>query len=168
LADTLEQRNFLWHCQGIDSGLMFIKDRYDAITTCEKMCLAGRAATEFYYRTFYKTPQIPIHQPFAITDILKCYGDLEKTYTIRMYAEFEATLRDYWKNGMGKITVPQAKSLIDGIAARTWMRNDTLKNAHAVREYRNALVHGGPMIAVTLGESRKYLCQYLSNLPRAW
>ena len=51
---------------------------------------------------------------------------------------------------------------------------DVLRNAHCVREYRNLLVHGDPVKGVcpggpiSLAEARKYLCHYLSNLPRQW
>jgi hypothetical protein len=45
--------------------------------------------------------------------IAACLGNLEPTYVIRLYAEFEAALRDYWKapGGMRRRTDPPAETL---------------------------------------------------------
>jgi len=147
---------------------MKIQDRYNAITSCEKMCHAGKAATSYYYSVFNETQQAIEKPLFSIGDILKCNSDLAATYIVRIYSEFEVTLRSYWEKGMGKRTRPCAEVLYDRVASRVYVRSDVLDNVHTVREYRNSLVHGGPATPVTLGEARKYLCTYISNLPREW
>lgn len=47
---------------------------------------------------------------------------------------------------------------------------DLVQNVHAVREYRNTLVHiGAPSVPpVTLAECGRYLRAFLSELPREW
>ncbi len=147
---------------------MRIQERYTAISKCENMCSAGKAATTYYIKAYQGDTLLHHNSLFSLTDIKDCNQDLEKTYLVRIYSEFEVTLRDYWEKGLGKRTKPCAQVLIDRIASRSYVQADVLSNVHSVRKYRNSLVHGGPVIPITLGESRRYLCQFLSNLPKNW
>lgn len=100
-------------------------------------------------------------------DISGAINDLEATYLVRLCAEFEDRLRQFWTTKV-KPTKPPMEVLLDRVAARTFVRSPELANAHRVRTYRNSLVHGGVADAVTLREARSYLCKYLENLPREW
>src|SRR5215813_12742805 len=71
--------------------------------------------------------------------IVKASGRLEATYLIRLFAEFETGLRLYWATI--RDSEPPTQHLLDGIAARCDIPPDRLAGAHAVREYRNSLVH---------------------------
>ena len=59
---------------------------------------------------------------------------------IRVYAEFEAGLRDYWANHLNKKTHPPMAQLLDSLADQR-LSVDRFEDADAVREYRNFLVH---------------------------
>jgi len=148
---------------------MNTRDRMLEIKSCEQMCDAGRAATEYFLRVCDSDPsQMPKEMTFSVSDIRACHEDLERTYLVRLFALFEATIRDYWGRGCGKKSHPLVGTLLDRIASRCYMRYDVLSNAHVVRNYRNLLVHGGVAKPVTLSEARGHLCTFLSYLPREW
>jgi hypothetical protein len=97
-------------------------------------------------------------------------NNLEGTYVLRIFAEFEQGLRDWWLNGRGRKGSPKASVLMERIAAVRHIPRDDLENAHLVRDHRNTLIHeeseyGHP---VTLAEARRYLCTYFKWLPLTW
>jgi hypothetical protein len=146
---------------------MKVWERFEAIRVCVNRCHAGKASTRFYYEACLK--DFPVKETtYSLKDIKECNADLEPTYLIRIYSEFEVTLRDYWKRRLGKRTQPKAEVLMNRIASHQHMRTDILGNAHAVRDFRNSLVHGGAAKPVTIDEAKKYLCQFLSDLPPQW
>ena len=101
-------------------------------------------------------------------DIVKASGRLEGTYLIRLFAEFETGLRLYWATI--RETEPPTQHLLDGIAARRGIPPDRLADAHAVREYRNSLVHerDEEVAPITIAEARGYLCRFFAFLPPTW
>ncbi len=139
------------------------------IRSCESMCEAGRAATAHFLQVCQSDPsRIPRVGRFRLRDIRDCYQDLERTYLVRMFAVFEVTLREFWERVAGRRSHPSVTQLMDRIAARCRIPDDHLTLAHGVREFRNTLVHGGDRRTLALGEARRHLCRFLSNLPREW
>lgn len=132
----------------------------------ESHCLAAMAATAHYLGEC-ESNRIESFRGFGVRDVRDCHDDLEATYLIRLFAEFEITLRDYWERKVRQ-TKPTAKYLLESLGGRLFIQYDTLQRAHAVREYRNSIVHGGNAVSVTLSEARSYLCAYMSNLPRQY
>ena len=102
-----------------------------------------------------------------IENALKC---LEVTYIIRLFAEFETALRLSWPTARRTDPPSRTRDLIDGIAANRRIPDDERTNAHAVREYRNFLVHEGEEEAapISISESRKHLCLFIKFLPSNW
>lgn len=148
---------------------MKTQDRILQIKSCEQMCYAGKAATAYFYSICYTDPsQLQRESMFRLRDIRDCYEDLETTYLIRLFAVFEVTVRDYWRDGCGRKSYPLVKTLLNRAASQCYMQYDVLSNAHSVRDYRNSLVHGGAAKAMTLSEARGYLCIFLSYLPFEW
>jgi hypothetical protein len=148
---------------------MKTQERMLQIKSCEQMCDAGRAATAHFHKVCLSDPsQMPKETTFRLADILECHQDLEKTYLIRLFALFEATVRDFWRQVCGKKSHPLITSLLDRIASRWHMHYDVLSNTHVVRKYRNSLVHGWQAQPMTLSEARAYVCTFLSYLPREW
>jgi len=99
--------------------------------------------------------------------------NLENTYIVRMFAEFEAALRSYWRapRGLGRGSSPPMQILIDRVAAyRGYVPRDDVHRAHEVRQFRNQLVHeqaSAPVsLSVVVCPSR--LCQFLAHLPADW
>lgn len=94
--------------------------------------------------------------------------NLEGTYVVRLFAEFETGARQYWHTS--RSTHPRTGALLDGFAARRGIPDVQRDNAHLVRHYRNALVHereDGPQI-VPIDRARNYLCHFFSFLPTQW
>src|SRR5262249_24435924 len=101
-------------------------------------------------------------------DIIAASTNLEGTYVIRLFAEFETGARQYW--GAIRPTDPRTADLLDPLAARCGIPDTQRDNAHRVREYRNALVHereDQPGI-VPIAVARSYLCHFFSFLPSRW
>jgi hypothetical protein len=100
---------------------------------------------------------------------------LEATFLIRLWAEFETALRSYY-GWLTNDPDPRIRSLdlVNAVAASR--RGRALADAarmavHEVRHYRNSLVHDrdDPAPAVPLLEARRRLNMYLgAKLPERW
>ena len=107
------------------------------------------------------------HEILSIAGIKNCLDHLEATYIVRLFAEFEAALRTYWRSA-GKQRRAHTRHLIDKTASRHYIPADWLDRVHQVRECRNRLVHEqttGPEL--TLSQCRSHLCRFLSALPHS-
>lgn len=93
---------------------------------------------------------------------------LEGTYFIRVFAEFETGLRVYWETT--RKTEPPTKDLMNGIAAARPIPSEQIEAAHAVREYRNSLVHEreDEVEPIPLSDAVADLCKFFSYLPYKW
>jgi hypothetical protein len=94
--------------------------------------------------------------------------NLEATYLIRLFAEFESGIRQYWKTH--KETVPPCKDLISSLAAKRAIPDDEKDRVDLVRIYRNSVVHEREEFTESLSVqiARGYLCTFFSRLPREW
>lgn len=94
-------------------------------------------------------------------------ANIEATFLIRLFAEFEAGLRDVWKDVSRKSTRPPMKVLIDRIAARQAISGPILDEVHHVRRYRNSLVHddADSVEPLDLKSARRRLCRFLGRMP---
>jgi hypothetical protein len=101
-------------------------------------------------------------------DVVNASNDLEGTYIVRLFAEFETGLRLYFDTR--RDTSPRARDLLNSLAALCGIPDHQRDDAHAVREYRNSLVHerdeGGEPIPIA--EARGHLCRFFSFLPYEW
>ena len=101
----------------------------------------------------------------------QCASNLELTYVLRLFAEFEEVVRDYW-NTVRPRRRPRRTNmeiLLNRVAILCSIPYDTLQRAHAVREYRNTLVHaGGEGPLLTFHECKSRLGTFLSFLPTRW
>ena len=105
---------------------------------------------------------------FRLRELQRASEHLDGTYGIRLFSAFESGLRSFW--GTLKKSNPQVRSLLESIAARRSIPQDTLINTHAIREYRNSLVHESThsIVALSITAVRHHLCTYFSYLPRKW
>ncbi|HZK82436.1 MAG TPA: hypothetical protein VFC46_15245 [Humisphaera sp.] len=101
-------------------------------------------------------------------EIVLALKNLEGTYIIRLFAEFESGAREYWDAKWA--TDPKAVDLLDGLAARCRIPVMQTDSAHSVRDYRNALVHerDNKPDVVPIDKARSYLCHFFSYLPPRW
>jgi hypothetical protein len=86
--------------------------------------------------------------PSALADERLSYRDyqnfranLESTYLIRLFAEFEAGLREAWEFKYRRPTHPKVFDLIESLAALCQIPQDWRDRTQEVRAYRNMLVH---------------------------
>ena len=96
----------------------------------------------------------------------RCAVNLEFTFVLRLFGEFEAILRDYWAVGIGRMTEPDMQPLIDSIARRRNMDATTLDAAHDVRRYRNEIIHENLRDArLDFARCTRGVARYVSWLP---
>jgi hypothetical protein len=136
--------------------------------------LAARGALAYVARnwqahTIFNASEL---EPIGPQDIKNAAEHLEETFIIRLFAEFEGMLKEYLAQHHPGIAVPEdarAVWLIDRVATlqSPHIVQPLRMRVHAVRRYRNALVHSGIMMPIPLqfGEARSSLNTYLDKLP---
>ena len=123
-------------------------------------------------RTFESDPglsQAGAPEKLTLHHVQVCGANLEITYLVRLFAEFEGILRDYWAHGRKRPTAPPMVDLMNSIAAYCFMNDDDRDDAHQVREYRNGVVHEhrqNPQFGFQTCRSR--LARFVRWLPRTW
>ena len=124
-------------------------------------------ATDFLLRAVRQDPRL-LGSDLRLRDVNEAAKRQEGTYIIRLFAEFETCLRVFWE--VTRDTRPRTRDLLDGVGARRTIPYDKINNAHAVREYRNSLVHerNEKIEPIPIGDARNRLCDFLSFLPIAW
>ena len=100
--------------------------------------------------------------------LLTAAQGLETAYVTRLFSEFEALLARHLRSQRPLQRVPRtAEGLIDRVALRHGLPDQTRLDAHKVRAFRNSVVHadGTATSAITLRQAARYLYHYASMLP---
>jgi hypothetical protein len=137
------------------------------IKAVERECVAMRQAADRFRQATLDDPTI-LQENLRHGETIVASRNLEGTYIVRLFAEFETGARQYW-NAV-RPTDPKTADLLNGIAARCGIPDTQRDNAHFVRDYRNALVHereDQPEV-VPIAVARGYLCHFFSFLPPRW
>jgi hypothetical protein len=137
------------------------------IKAIEREYVAMRQAADHFRQVALADPTI-LEGNLRQGEIVVASKNLEGTYIIRLFAEFETGARQYWAANWD--TYPKTVDLLSGLAARHNIPDTQRDNAHLVREYRNALVHEReekPEV-VSIAVARGYLCHFFSFLPQRW
>lgn len=137
------------------------------IKTVEREYLIMNQAADRFQRDVQLDPTI-VPPDMRHRDIAHAARQLEGTYFIRLFAEFETGSRQFWKTQ--RDSDPRMSDLLDALAARCGIPHAVLENGHLVREYRNSLVHereDSPQ-AFSLATARGHLCRFFSRLPEEW
>jgi len=137
------------------------------IKAVEREYSATRQATDRFQESAHRDPTI-LQEDLSYRDIVHASDNLEGTYIIRLFAEFETGLRLFWDHVRG--TNPRTYDLLEGLASMREIPHDRLTEAHAVQEYRNSLVHEREekIDPISLPKARGYLCRFFSFLPPNW
>ena len=111
-----------------------------------------------------------LQKAVSLRDIQQASCRLDGTYIIRLFAEFETGLRQYWPTARGTDPPTRTRDLLDGIAATRRIPRDQLNDAHEVRDYRNNLIHDREerSTPIPIAEARRRLCRFFSFLPLTW
>jgi hypothetical protein len=146
------------------------QERIDRIVAVEREYLAASVASDLLQERLAADPAFLASHELRSRDARNLQAHLEGTYVIRLCAEFEAGLRDAWRNAFARQTQPPLRDLLAAVAARRLVPQDALDRADEVREYRNALVHeNAPDVAtIPIAEVRRHLCRFFSRLPSRW
>jgi hypothetical protein len=149
------------------------QQRIDWIAAVAKEYLAAKSAADLLATALQADPNYGDMNGWEDRDGVAFKANLELTYIVRLYAEFEAGLRDYWKNHLNRTTHPPMFQLLQSLANQR-ISSDRLDDADAVREYRNFLVHdesGEPppqMRTFAVAESKTHLCYFFDRLDPDW
>lgn len=149
------------------------QQRIEWIAAVAKEHLAATSAADLLETELQADPNYGRQLGWDSRDGVAFKANLEATYIIRLYAEFEAGLRDYWANHLNKTTEPPMAQMLQSLATQR-ISIDRLKDADAVREYRNFLVHhelGVPppdMRIFTVADAKAHLCYFFGRLDADW
>ena len=137
------------------------------IKAVEREYVAMRQAADRFQQAALDDPTI-LRENLRPREIVAASGNLEGTYVIRLFAEFETGVRQYWDAEWP--TDPKTVDLLEGLAARRGIPDTQRDHAHLVREYRNSLVHHreDKTKRLPIAVARGYLCRFLSFLPPQW
>jgi hypothetical protein len=149
------------------------QQRIEWIAAVEKEYFAAKSAADLLAQRVRAHPNFGTDNGWEARDAVAFKANLKSTYIVRLYAEFEAGIRDYWKNRLNRGTHPPMIQLLESLADQR-ISTDNLEDADAVREYRNFLVHdesGEPppeMRIFTVEECKKHLCYFFGRLDADW
>jgi len=139
------------------------------IKAVEREYAAVRLAADRLLEAAERDPTV-LTREVALRDLRHALQRLDGTYIIRLFAEFESGLRLFWVAARGVEPPSRTRDLVDGVAAMRWIRDEQRLPAHAVRDYRNALVHEREeaVVPVSIADARGRLCRFFSFLPPNW
>ena len=149
------------------------QQRIERIVAVAKEHLAAKSAADLLSAQLQADPNYGSSQGWECRDGAAFNDNVDSTYIIRLYAEFEAGLRDYWANHLNRATHPPMFQLLQSLADQR-IAIDRLEDADAVREYRNFLVHdesNAPppdMRTFTVVDAKKHLCYFFGRLDPDW
>ena len=137
------------------------------IKAVEREYVAMRQAAARFLRHALDDPTI-LQENLRHGEIVVASRNLEGTYVMRLFAEFETAARQFWETTWD--TDPKTVDLLNGLAARCRIPETQRDNGHLVRDYRNSLVHERGEITelMPIAVVRGYLCHFLSFLPWHW
>ncbi len=144
--------------------------RQQRILAVEREYRAAKMAVELLNREIQQNPALGKPYGWRMPDAKQVQENLEPTFIIRLYAEFEAGLREAWEYYFKRTSNPPMRDLLSAIAAKR-SAADCLDAADAVREYRNDLVHEGNargIKPIAFDKARRSLAVFLSRLPLSW
>jgi len=95
--------------------------------------------------------------------------NLERTYFVRIFSEFEGCLRSYFSSY--KSTEPVMRQLIDSIASNRKIPPSRTAAIHAVRESRNQIIHtpfASESTAANFVSAHSDIQRFVALLPDNW
>lgn len=125
-------------------------------------------ASEILQVELRRKPHTLTIQGLEHADLDNYNQNLDSTYMIRMFAVFEAGLRDFWKSF--RTTEARVSDMIRSIGSKRRIDDPVIQKVEIVRVYRNYLVHeeSSKRPVVVVGVARGLLCTYFSRLPENW
>jgi hypothetical protein len=150
------------------------QQRLQRIVNAAQEFLAARTAAEWLQGGLETDPGFGVQHGWEAKAGIDFCDNLEATYLMRMYAEFEAGLRDFWKTHLRHDTHPQMVQLVRYAIPNQTFSQDVIDDADDVRKYRNYLVHEVEdevpegLRVFTVAEAKSCLCKYFGRLDARW
>jgi hypothetical protein len=143
-------------------------DWHERIKAVEREYLASRIAVDRLAAEAAHDPAV-LGTATRPRDLKSTDENLEGTYLVRMFAEFETGVRAYWRTIRPRARV-SVETLLARVGDRCGIPVDVIHDAHTVRMYRNKLLHDRDrdVEAVTVADARRRLATYLARLPIEW
>ncbi len=148
--------------------------RIERIKVVLQEYLAAKSAAALLDAKICAEPSYPSDSGWDQSAATAFADNLEATYLIRIFAEFEATLREYWSTYEKRTTRPPMNQLLNDAIPTLHFPRDRIDDADEVRNYRNFLVHemheepNTAIAAITMQEANKRLCAYIAYLNPRW
>lgn len=102
-------------------------------------------------------------------DLRRRLENLEVTYILRLFGMWEAVLRDYWLNGLGRPSRPDLKPLVESLAGRRTVDSATVATVHDLRDFRNEIVHENlRVLRYDYSQVAKGFSKFVAYLPPNW
>jgi hypothetical protein len=95
--------------------------RLERVNAIAREWLAATFASQLLDEELKRDSGLFVGRSFELADVRDGEENLPGTYIIRIFAEFEAALRDVWGNHFHRDTVPPVRDLIDAIGTRRQM-----------------------------------------------
>jgi hypothetical protein len=142
------------------------EERIRRINAVVREYRSGLVAIRILNERMAADPSLMSRENLFHIDFRNFQANLEATYFIRVFAEFESSLRDVWKS-TGRDTHPRLGDLLDAMASRRRISHYVNQAVHSIRRYRNSLVHEESTEAppISFSVTIRNLTQFLSYLP---
>lgn len=143
------------------------QQRIERICNVEREYLAARSAFGLLADSVRSNPSFGDTCGWSARDADSSSANLEATYLIRLFAEFESGLRDIWRIYYKKNRRTPMESLLQ-LMARQRVPQECVDEAQEARVFRNSLVHEDSdeaVVELSLKEVKSRLCRYFSYQP---
>jgi hypothetical protein len=135
--------------------------------------VSGRYAVALLEKSALANPTLLPEKPYKIlpSHLRACLRNLETTYTLRLFSEFEGNLRGYW--AVRRPGKAQRRTLTEVLISRIGsilvVPGNIVAEVQAVREYRNQIIHHANVAnPIALAEAVKRLNKYITYFPLQW
>jgi hypothetical protein len=144
--------------------------RIEQIRAIERELKVLHVASAILQKQLLADPSLLQQNGLEKRDYASALENLDATYLIRLFAEFETGLREAWKRACKKDTHPRMMDLLQAFAARYSIPEDWHARVDDVRKFRNTLVHeqDEEVSPIPIHKARGYLCRFFSRLPPDW
>jgi hypothetical protein len=146
------------------------RTRIERMRSVERESQIAIASSDALTKALQRTPSLLTDRGLVRADLDAQIENLAPTYLIRLFAEFETGLRDYWATLKNRKKNIPGRGMIDSLSSSRSIDDKIRQKVHDVRKYRNSLVHEDDSQAdlVSIPEARRSLCLFFGRLPETW
>lgn len=115
-------------------------------------------------------PAILYRNELELSAIRALESELHSVFFARLFASFESALRHYWRQKV-RNSRPGTEQLLNAIAGRFGVPQDTLDTVQDIRSFRNYLMHEeyeDERMPFTAAQASPALNTFLARLPLEW